>query len=852
MIQCKKRVPALLLALCMLLSLAACGKDKEDDAQQLSGTVYVPEFIDLDLDILGKDYDLYGGGCTDGTNVYLLANIYPDWEAGEEGDARYAIIRIPLDGGEAVELENFQSGGGDGEDGSEVNRNFSSIRAGMDGSLWLEESTYTYIFELPEDFDPETDSQYNYVTDSVRKEYQVQLDSTGTEITRIDTSDLEEKAGMDGMYYNGTVVDQDGDIIVCGNQKVVVLDSSMNVRFTIEDSNLRGGNLVQLSDGTIGATIYMHDSATQTSSAQLRSIDKAAKGWGESYDLPVYASYNLYTGGGDYLFYYQNGDALYGYRAEAKDGASREERLLSWLEADINSEDIQFFSFLADGRVVVMTNSWRSSGSRTASLAILTATDRSQLPEKTTLTYATMGLGSSVRNQILEFNKTSSTHRIEVTDYSEYATNDDYAAGLTRLNTEILAGKVPDIISVSGMPIRQYGAKGLLEDLWPYIEQDTEIGGRAGVMERVFTAAEQEGKLYQIFDSFSISTVVGSRKMLGDRTSWTLAELQEALASMPEGCAIFGDWDTKENMLQTVLSMNMDSYVDWSTGTCSFDGDAFKAALEFCNSFPAEYTPVDGEYDDEDTRIREGRQMLSRDYISGFESIQRIEATFGGPEAINSFYMDYSGGYPPTVSDVPVKNDWGYSEAQDRLIPGRYITYIGYPREDGKCGSTFEISGGLAMSSTCKDKDGAWQFMREILLPVDEEESGERWNWNHWGFPANKAQFDKFVAEAMEVEYMTDADGNPILDPNGDPVQEVSSGYGYGDNRTLWIQATTQEEYDQIMELYNAIDSISSSDNSIFDIVKDVAGSYFAGDKSLDETAELIQNRVNIYVNENR
>lgn len=845
----KKRVAALLLALSMLLSLAACGKNK-DDAQQLSATVYVPQFMDLNLDV-GKQYNI-NGGCTDGTNVYLLVDVYPDWEAGESGDTRCAIICIPLDGGEPKELENFKPMSAP-EGYSESDVYCRSLRAGTDGSLWVGERIYAYSYDLPENFDPETDYPSNYeMLDSVSLEYQVQLDSTGSEITSIDISGLQEKAGLDSMYYSGTVIDQEGDIIVNGYQKIVVLDSSMNVRFSIEDSNLRGGDLVQLSDGTVGATMYMYDSAKQTATAQLRTIDKAAKGWGETYDLPANAAYNLYTGGGDYLFYYQNGDTLYGYKAEASESEAREERLLSWLEADINSEEVEFFSFLPDGRVVVMTNSWRYNGRGQFSLAVLTAMDRGQLPEKTTLTYAAMGIGSSVRTQILNFNRNSDAYRIEVTDYSEYAAGGDYTAALTRLNTEILAGKVPDIISVSGMPVRQYGAKGLLEDLWPYIEADTEIGGRDGVMERVFTAAEQDGKLYMIFDSFSINTVVGSRKMLGDRTSWTLDELKEALASMPEGCAIFGERDTKENMLSTVLGMNMDSYVDWSTGTCSFDSEEFKAALEFCNSFPAEYTPVDGEYDDEYSRVTEGRQMLIEAYLYGFEGIQMKEAIFGGAEAISSYYLDYTEN-GPVVTDGPVKNDWGYSESRDRLIPGEYITYIGYPREDGKCGSTFSINGGLAMSSTCKDKAGAWQFMREILLPLDEEEgSNERWNWNHWGFPANKVQFNRIAEEAMTVEYMTDWEGNPVLDLNGDPVQEVHTGYGYGDNRTLWMQATTQQEYDQVMELYHSIDTVSSRDNSLFEIISEVAGSYFAGDKPLDDAASLIQNKVRTYVNENR
>ena len=118
MMKCKKRVLTLLLALCMLLSLAACGsKNAEDDTRQLSATVYVPEFLSLDLDILGKNYNL-SGGCTDGTNVYLLAYVYPDYEAGEEGDSRTLLIRFPLDGGEPTEMKSFQSGSTEENDSS--------------------------------------------------------------------------------------------------------------------------------------------------------------------------------------------------------------------------------------------------------------------------------------------------------------------------------------------------------------------------------------------------------------------------------------------------------------------------------------------------------------------------------------------------------------------------------------------------------------------------------------------------------------------------------------------------------------------------------------------------------------
>ena len=154
----------------------------------------------------------------------------------------------------------------------------------------------------------------------------------------------------------------------------------------------------------------------------------------------------------------------------------------------------------------------------------------------------------------------------------------------------------------------------------------------------------------------------------------------------------------------------------------------------------------------------------------------------------------------------------------------------------------------MAISTTCKDKEGAWSFVRQMLLPQEDEDS--RYG-GYWYFPSNKAAFDKMAADAMEKEYITDADGKNILDAEGNPIEETKSGWGWG-SLNIDIVATTQQEYDQIMELYNAIDSIVDYDASMFEIVTEQAGPYFSGDKSLDEAVKNIQDRVNLYINENR
>ena len=850
-----KKLTALLLALCIVLGLAACGSggdDKKDGPEQLSGTVYVPTFIDLDLEA-----DYINSACCDGTNVYIVADAsseeITESETGETittHSYRTTIFRVSLEDGSVTELENYEPAYSF-ENSDDGWFNIDSISAGADGTLWVSERAYIYEFDLPEDFDEETGNKWDFQT-SRNVELRRQLDSTGKELNSIDTSTMQEKLG-EVDYINSTAMDAEGCFYISGGgpngSKIAVLDKDMNVLFTVDDDSW--GDLTLLGDGTMA--VRRRD---PEGNLALTVLDKAAKGWAaDSYPLP-YSANNIYNGSEKYLFYYNSGESLYGYNAETQEG----ERLLSWSAADINMDRLGFFTFLADGRVAAMSQDWVRtnqgddySTKQVTELAILEEKDASVLADKTVLTFATMGLGSDMRASIIKFNKTSDKYRIEIRDYSEYSTKDDYQAGLTRLNTEILAGNVPDILAVSGLPMRQYGARGVLEDLWPHIENDPDIG-RDSLMDRVFTAAEQDGKLYQAFDSFSISTVIGSRDVVGDGLGWTLEEMKAALAKMPDGCAIFGESDTKSGMLQYILALNVDAYINWNSGECSFDSDAFKAALEFCNSFPAEYDwESRGEdYEDEPTRIAAGKQMLITMGLDGFGDFQVYEAMFAGAEGLQTYERNYSSGSGETFTMVGSSSssdgviDMG--NVSQRLIPGRYVTFKGFPMEDGSCGSSFTIRNSLAMSSTCKDKEGAWSFIREMLLPKEDRRFYDSYGW---AFPSNKEDFDAAAADAMEVEYVTDYEGNQVLDQNGNPVQESKGGWSW-DNLNIDLVATSQEEYDQIMELYNTIDTVSEYDTNVYDIVNEMAGSYFSGDKSLDETASLIQGKVQLYINENR
>lgn len=427
----------------------------------------------------------------------------------------------------------------------------------------------------------------------------------------------------------------------------------------------------------------------------------------------------------------------------------------------------------------------------------------------TTLTYATLTPDKVNREAVKQFNQQHRDVQIEVKDYSS---PDEGAEknGRDRLLTEIISGSVPDIIdfgstysSQDQLPYRQMVEKGYLEDLWPYIINDPDLGPN-GVLEAPLRAAEIDGGLYMVFDSVTVQTLTGAEDMVGNRTSWTLEDLREAFSAMPENSTILEYCQTKRGMFRSMLPMELDSYVDWETGQCSFDSSSFRTALEFVNSYPLEFERrPDEEVNREITKRRmDGRQMLAETVIGHFTCIQVHDAEFDGRAA-----------------------------------------YVGYPMEDGSTGSSFHPqSTRLAISTTCRDKEAAWSFVRQMLLPrIDSVRLSQIFGEYAGVFPVNRIDYETMKKRAQKPSNYSEKD-----------VCYLFSWDFSDDFPKLQLRAVTDEEISRLEDFLNSIDKISVCDPVIYDIVLNVAGSYFAGDKTLDETVDLIQRQASLYVNENR
>lgn len=804
------RITAFILAVIMLAgALSACSASGKSDgakadapaaapnvtrqeAQTVSSKyAYVADYIELPD---GIDYVI--SSCLSDDKLFFAANVvsgqetYTDEVTGEEYsyDAyTNKLFCVDLETRECAELGSVEQGSSTDEDGWNHESYISAMAAGADNTVWLCRQNSSYRYNLPENFDPASDQQWNYYESGETSFEIVQLDGSGAQLKAftLATSSFSDEGNA---YISSFIVDANGYIYVGNWSEVLVLDQDGKLLFRLDTSDF-GSELQQYSATQVGVYSY-----GETRGVKL--IDPSKQDWGETIELPSKA-YNFFPGSGEYDLYYEYNEKIYGYNAET--GA--EDKVVDWLECDMNSPES--CRVLPDGRVLAVISEWDDDGNHTQ-IAILNRVAASEQTEKTVLTLACMYLDYNIRNQILAFNRSSSKYRIVVKDYSEFITGeeDSYENALTRLNTEILSGNLPDIILSSNLPVDRYAAKGMLLDLWEFIDADENIS-REDLMLPVLEAASTDGKLYSLAPAFHITTAIGMGKVVGEYDNWTLAEVKDAMTKLQDGATVLGESYTQETGVQDILAGSLSAFIDWESGTCSFDSQEFIDLLEFIKQFPEsfDYENFDWEtdYESDYKRMRTGRQLLTQAYLTDFGSL----------------YVQYAA----------LEDD---------------ACFVGLPT--GETASRFVLSSPVSITTACADKDAAWAFVRSLLQ--------EDFQQDIYSFPVVRKYFDAMAEKAMVQEYQTDAEGNRVLDENGEPIKISNGGYGFGNDEMYEIYAVTQEQYDDLMALINSITAIQQSDSSVLEIIQAVTPQFFAGEKTAEEAAKEIQNRVGLYVAE--
>lgn len=396
---------------------------------------------------------------------------------------------------------------------------------------------------------------------------------------------------------------------------------------------------------------------------------------------------------------------------------------------------------------------------------------------------------SAIYDDIIRFNKFNSEYEVQLTEYSmEYG--DEY---LTHFNADIAAGKIPDVLLYTyngDFPLESYAQKGMLLDFYELMDNDPDLSRED--FSDVFKVFERDGKLYRIITSFVISTAAGKTSIVGEKQGLTLDRFIELIDEYPDD-PFSGDYC--DSILRSLVSCGGDNYIDYTSGKCNFESEEFIKLLEFCDKYP--HKPVSSPFDENGYQeqlyaMRTGTMPFSSVALFSFSDIRRIE----------------------------------YGQFCDQ------VTFIGYPGAGGN-GSMIEPNGArFCIFTNGSNTEGGWEFVKYFL-------SGSYQNKfvGKLVFSVRRSTLEDQAEYAKKLVW--DSEEKDYVEP-----------YYIGDTgKKVIIGVNTDEDNQRVYDLISGAAEGNYND-SVIDIVCEEAGAYFSGQKSAEEVAEVIQNRVQNYLNE--
>lgn len=578
-----------------------------------------------------------------------------------------------------------------------------------------------------------------------------------------------------------------------GGSGIAVWDAAGNALSRVAQGNDR--YLLTLKDGRVACL-----SASQTDNGLiLQPIDPETRGLQKEYSIAQLTEDNtglsFYNGFGAYDFYCNTGISLYGYRLNTETMTAEGEILMTWLNCDVEGAAVLNVGENREGQISCVSYSSAYDGD----LAEFTK-EKASDGEATTLTLACRGLEQSVAQLVLRFNRQNNGYRVEIRDYGAAAVNNGLAAGLDQMAVDMISGNAPDLFCTDGMDIQSLISLNLLEDLWPYIDADTGLGGRQGVVEPVFNAMSRDGKLYEVTSGFIVRTAAGMKALLGEREGWTLREFLDFYETLDDCPAIFDWYIYRERATDIMVELCGESFIDRQTNTAHFDSQEFLDLLEYLTLFP-ENAP-DPSYQERKNWCLEGRQPVQA--LKLFTAFDYVESPYG------------SFGIAPT-------------------------TYAGYPGVAGN-GAAYQIETPIAMCTQCANKEGAWQFLRMMLLPENQPFTSQ-WDVieSHPNFPTNKAVYNLMMQDAM-----TDKSG---MVEDGVMYPGKISLYSADGNEVL-RQPMTQQQADDLWNYLENITVVWRQEENLSAILKEEISRFLAGQQDANAAANAAQSRVQLYLDE--
>ena len=417
-------------------------------------------------------------------------------------------------------------------------------------------------------------------------------------------------------------------------------------------------------------------------------------------------------------------------------------------------------------------------------------------PEKTELFVLTDGEYQKVEWAARDYERTHVNVKITIEDMrnGQFGRADDYA--WLRVAQDVKKGKGPDLIITLADRLRNLSDMICpLDDIMP-----SEL--KNNVFEGILDCGKNDGKQLLIPLDPRLEVLMVNREYY-DKDTWTLKELLDAYdrakGEKGEDLRFLGlNYDPSPYQLLYTLclsSLDHSSFVDIDSMTCDFENEEFYRLLQFCCENGVDYSKGDPRsFDEADVKAAalNGEVFL---YLS-------------------------SGGLATFSRDMRDLSDT--------------FKCVGNPSKDG-IGSLVSGYNGIALSEHSKNKETAADFMFSLF----EDDFQDMYFTDNW---ARKDYLRSHVKDADQL-YVYTAEGTEH--PNGPAVLCKASNTPIAGKKdgTSYL-----EEFIDLMDSGTA----ASVQTDIQDIIEEEAEACFAGEKTAEEVAHIIQSRVKIYLDEGK
>jgi len=408
--------------------------------------------------------------------------------------------------------------------------------------------------------------------------------------------------------------------------------------------------------------------------------------------------------------------------------------------------------------------------------------------DKTVITLAC--LSNDIDRVVSNFNRSSDKYVIKVINYDRLY-EDDCEEGLKQFNLDIISGKAADIICFDGNEsnIKKYVEKGILLDLTSFFDK----GGALEDMELLPNIAEMmkyNGKTYTFMPRFRVNTYVARSEHANGKTFLTFDDCDKLIKSKGvDYNTAFGFFGDKETLSSSLCSCYGDKFIDWKNMKCDYNSPEFINVLNFVNKFS------DTTYEDEE-------DMEVCEDSDPYVLIAEGKGLFGSA---------YFG------------NIWEYAEFK-QVVYKSDIEFVGCPNNLGE--NIAGLSGSIyAVNGKTEHKDAICDVMRELF---DSDKQS--------GFYSVRSKFEEQLQEATNE--LSDDDSNAYV---FDPLTEEK----------VKLKALTQEEVKKFYDYAVSIETYEVCNYDILNIISEETAAFYEGQKTAEEVADIIQNRVSNYVGEN-